>query len=307
MTENRFVESVPSYLRRVLRACVDLNTTDSKMLAKHLGVGVSTVNVYFQRIAAVMETADRFSAVQLAYRRGWLAQVSEEQNLLINGDFAEGHAVPTCGYGMPWTTVVGWNLLHGTPQWLFACDERPIPFMKMWGIEDDGEAIYQSLTYRNRLRAGKRYRLSADCCFGTVLNDWPLHPDQPMFVSFRFRLSLGVLPGYQTDEVPGGRVTLCHFRPSSVQIGFLPCKRITVSEYKKALAEHGKAHADNYRRAHNTGGTKIYPWESFSHEWVCDSDYDTLTINPTNFLSVRNPALVAWGSIRRVRLVSLND
>jgi hypothetical protein len=82
---------------------------------------------------------------------------------------------------------------------------------------------------------------------------------------------------------------------------------MTVSEYKKAVTEFGKFHADSLRGILSAGGDKVYPWEGFSHEWVCNSDYDTLTINPTNFLNVRNPALVAWGSIRRIQLVRLDD
>ncbi|WP_309715201.1 hypothetical protein [Armatimonas sp.] len=61
---------------------------------------------------------------------------------------------------------------------------------------------------------------------------------------------------------------------------------------------------------HQAGGMAEWEWETAVIEWTADARYDTLTIHPTNHVSVgtgRPEATyeLGWGQIRRVQLVPL--
>ncbi|WP_309720080.1 hypothetical protein, partial [Armatimonas sp.] len=80
---------LPAHLAELLKACQELNTTETKTLAGHLGLSPASVNAYFQRVAEMLDTADRFSSVHQSQRVGYLLRASE--NMLVNGDFMEGN------------------------------------------------------------------------------------------------------------------------------------------------------------------------------------------------------------------------
>lgn len=306
--------TLPPHLVELLRACRDLNTTETKALVKRLNLTAATVNVYFQRVAEHLGTTDRFSSVQQALRLGLIAR--DGDSLLTNGDFTEGQLGDAPGGSMPWTSVVGWSALRPqTPQWVVA-EREGGPAIQMWGAADTGEAIYQHLAPTRTVRSGRTYGFSAEFRFGPVRRDWPVTPRQPMFVDFVVRLSRGVLPDYTAPDTPGQIVTLgrLHYerRPYDVVLQPNP----PTPEYLEYLRlSAGEASVEHALHIVRVGGMASWPWEQgVLGPWVADADYSVLTIHPTNDLTVGTggsnpeaPLELAWGQIRKVRFYAIGD
>ena len=314
VVSTRNPRTLPNHLADVLRACRELNTTETKALAARLELSPASVNAYFQRISDLLETTDRFQSVQQAYKLGLLFQT--EDNLLVNGDFTEGHRGDSPGSSLPWTTVVGWSALgRSTPQWVTPATDGGPGAVMMWGAADTGEAIWQSLPLARRLRAGKVYRISAEYRFGPVRRDWPVVSTQPMFVDFVVRASVGPLPAYTTPDAPGEVATLGRFHyESRAPDGVQALSSKTTPEMLEALRRTGGEHS--VREALYTervGGYHTWAWEWGALEgWVSTGEFDTLTIHPTNDVVVRTdgtnpdaPFELAWGQLRRVRLAEV--
>lgn len=302
--------SLPSHLIELLRACRALNTTESKVLAAHANLSPATVNAYFQRISEALRTSDRFSSVQQALRLGLLS--ADGENLLVNGDFIEGNANESPGNSLPWTTVVGWTALCGTPQWVVPSGEGGAGRLHLWGVADRGEAVYQALRPGHRLKPGRTYRFSAEYRFGTVRRDWPQTPRQPMCVDFRIRVSSGPLPAYTVPDEPGRIAELGWLRyarrdPDCVLV---PDRPPTPAEIETMRQRGGEHLVRENLSTHRSGGVAAWEWESAVIDWVADASYDTLTIHPTNHLVVGTdrpeaPLELGWGEVRRLRLVDV--
>lgn len=304
---------LPHHLAELLRTCRELNTTETKALAQRLSLSTATINVYFQRIAEALGTTDRFSSVQQAFRLGLLAR--HDDNLLINADFTEGHSGQGPGRSMPWTTVVGWApLREATPQWVLPESEGAPGAIMMWGAGDTGEAIYQRMPPAHRVVPGRTYRFSAEYRFGPVKGDWPVVPRQPMFVDFVVRLSRGPLPSYCVADRPGeiaslGRLHYAARAPESFEQPTISSNPDYLVQLRKIGGEHAVQQELYARRV----GIQFWPWEwGATADWTADNEYDTLTIHPTNDLIVGTdgsnpdaPLELAWGQIRRVRLVEV--
>ncbi|WP_309714703.1 hypothetical protein [Armatimonas sp.] len=305
--------TLPHHLVVLLCACRELNTTETKILARHVGLAPATVNAYFQRASQLLGTTDRFSTVQQAFRLGIL--LASDDNLLINGDFTEGHRGQALDASLPWSTVIGWSELRpSTPQWITEHEGEPAAMM-MWGVADVGEAIFQSLPPVRQLQPGRSYRFSAEYRFGPVRCDWPTVPRQPMFVDFVVRVSVGALPHYTTPDTPGQVATLgrLHYaaRPP-VQV-VPPAVPIT-SEYLEELRRFGGEHAVvQALYTDRVGGNHYWEWEwGAIPDWTADAPYNCLTIHPTNDLLVGKestnpdaPLELAWGQIRRIRFIEI--
>ena len=305
--------TLPHHLAELLRACRELNTTETKALTQRLGLSAATVNVYFQRIAEALGTTDRFSSVQQAFRLGLLSR--PDDNLLVNSDFTEGTLGQGPGRSMPWTTIVGWApLREATPQWVMPENEGALGAVQMWGAQDTGEAIYQRMPPAHRVYAQRTYRFSAEYRFGPVKGDWPAVPRQPMFVDFVVRLSRGPLPSYTAADVPGEIVTLgrLHYATRPAESILVPQHPLT-TEGIEHLRKIGGEHAVQQELYGRRVGTHCWAWEwGVLPDWLADNEYDTLTIHPTNDLIVGTdgsnkdaPQELAWGQIRRVRLVEV--
>jgi hypothetical protein len=304
------VRSLPGHLSELLRACQELNTTETKALSARLGLATATVNAYFQRAAELLGTTDRFSTVQQAQRLGYL--LSGDDSLLVNGDFMEGNCNDAPGNSLPWATIVGWQALCGTPQWVPPDSTGGPGAVCFWGTADQGEAIYQVLRPACRLRAGRTYRLSAEYRFGPVRRDWPLTDRQPMCVDFRVRASSRPLPSYVAPDEPGRIADFGWLRyprrdPASLQV---PDRGLTPEEITRMRLRGGDPLVQSNLATHRAGGTLAWEWDVGVLEWTADAEYDTLTIHPTNHQTVgvgRPEATneLGWGQIRRLRLVAL--
>ena len=304
--------SLAAHLIELLRTCQELNTTETKTLAAHLGLAPASVNAYFQRIAEVLGTRDRFSSVHQAQRMGYLLRASE--NLLVNGDFLEGNCGDSPGNSMPWATVAGWHALCGTPQWIPPASTGGTGAIQFWGTAEHGEAIYQVLRPTRQLQAGQTYRFSAEYRFGPVRRDWPLTERQPMCVDFRVRASLGSLPSYVAEN-ESGKITdvgwLHYLRrdPDHYQV---PDRCFTAEEIEDMRRRGGEALVQVNLGTFRAGGSAVWEWETAVLEWVSDATYDTITIHPTNHVSVGKsqpeaPLELGWGQIRRLSLIALPD
>jgi hypothetical protein len=308
--------SLPLHLVELLRACREKNSTETKVLVQHLGLSAATVNVYFQRVAEALETTDRFSSVQTAFRLGLLALPSE--NLLINGDFTEGMLGRGHGNSMPWTVVLGWApLARATPQWVPPDGDGQPGAIQFWGAGDTGEAIYQAMAPGHRFLPERTYQFSMEYRFGPVRRDWPVVPRQPMFVDFVVRVSRGPLPSYMAADEPGAIATLGRLHYARRE----PSRIITMNpptpEYLEQLRSLGGEVAEHMVQAelakHRAGGVSYWEWEGgVLGPWTSDAEYDVLTIHPTNDLIVGTdgsntdaPNEIAWGQIRRIRLVEV--
>lgn len=302
------------HLLTLLRACRELNTTETKALARHLELAPATVNAYFQRAAQALETSDRFSTVQQAFRLGML--LHDQANLLINGDFREGHVGQGLDASMPWTTIVGWSEIKpSTPQWIYPETEGESAAVMMWGAADVGEAICQGLPPINQLKSGGVYRFSAEYRFGPVRRDWPAVPRQPMFVDFVVRASMGALASYTAPDEPGrvatiGRLHYAARPPKSI----LPPETVLTREVLEEIRLRGGEHAvEQELYTQRVGGMHLWEWESGAiADWTADAPYNYITIHPTNDLIVGTgginpdaPQELAWGQIRRVRLIKV--
>ncbi len=310
---SRTYPNLPNHLADLLRACLILNTTETKALAVHLSLSVATVNAYFQRVAETLETTDRFSSVQRASRLGLL--VGNEDDILINGDFVEGNLAQSPGSSLPWASLVGWTALGVcTPQWVVPENGEPGAVM-MWGAADTGEGISQYFLPARRPRPGKTYRFSAEYRFGPVRRDWPVTPRQPMFVDFVIRASVWPIPEYATPDEPGKIVTLgrLHYaaRPPEV-ILVTPDTNTRAAEQKRRAG--GEHLMQDSLYTNRVGGYNLWEWEWSALSWSPDTVYNILTIHPTNDLIVGTdgvnkdaPQETAWGQIRRVQLVEVNS
>lgn len=298
--------ALPGHLVELLRTCQELNTTESKPLAAHLALSPASVNAYFQRIAEILGTTDRFSSVQQAQRLGHLSLGRE--NLLVNGDFIEGNCNEAPGNSLPWATVVGWSALCGTPQWVPPASTGGVGAVHFWGTADHGEAIVQHLRPACYLQAGKTYRFSAE------YRDWPLTPRQPMCVDFRVRASVGTLPHYLAENEPGkiadiGWLRYTHRIPDHIQV---PDREPSPEEIEEMRRRGGEHLVKTNLATHRAGGMAVFEWESAVLEWVADARYDTVTIHPTNHVVVgegRPEATneLGWGQVRRLRLSQSDD
>lgn len=184
----------------------------------------------------------------------------------------------------------------------------------MWGAGDTGEAIYQRMPPMHRPLPGRSYRFSAEYRFGPVKGDWPAVPRQPMFIDFVIRLSRGPLPSYTAPDVPGEIVTLgrLHYAARTRETLRLPNSSPTPEELE-LLRKKGGEHAVQQELYARRVGAQFWEWEwGVLADWASDNEYDTLTIHPTNDLIVGTdgsnkdaPLELAWGQIRRVRLVEV--
>jgi hypothetical protein len=306
--------TLPHHLVSLLRACRELNTTETKPLVRHLQLSPATINVYFQRAAQLLGNGDRFSSVQEAFRLGLL--LHNENNLLINGDFKEGHVGQALDASLPWTTMIGWSELKpSTPQWIYPEIEGEPPCVQMWGAADVGEAICQSLPPIQYLQKGHAYRFSAEYRFGPVRRDWPAVPRQPMFVDFVIRASRGALPSYTAPDEPGKIATLgrLHYAARPPETIQTPQAALTPERLEEIRRRGGEHAVEQELYTQRVGGCNLWAWEcGVLEDWVADAPYDYLTIHPTNDLIVGTgginpdaPQELAWGQIRRVRLVEV--
>jgi hypothetical protein len=308
---SRTYPNLPNHLAELLRSCLILNTTETKALATHLNLSVATVNAYFQRVAETLETTDRFSSVQKASRLGLL--VGGDEDILINGDFIEGNLAQSPGSSLPWASLVGWTTLGlGTPQWVVPENGEP-GAVKMWGAADTGEAICQYFLPARRPKVGKTYRFSAEYRFGPVRRDWPVTPRQPMFVDFVIRACVWPLAEYAAPDEPGKLVTLgrLHYAPRPPEVILIgpDATEKFVEQRRRVGGEHLVQDSLYTQRV---GGNNLWEWESGAFEWTPNGAYNILIIHPTNDLVVGTdgsnkdgPNEIAWGQIRRVRLVEV--
>ena len=306
--------TLPNHLAEVLRACRELNTTETKALAAKLELSPASVNAYFQRISDLLQTTDRFQSVQQAYKLGLLFQT--EDNLLVNGDFTEGHRGDSPGSSLPWTTVVGWNALgRSTPQWVTPDTAGGPGAVMMWGAADTGEAIWQSLPPARRLRPDRIYRVSAEYRFGPVRRDWPVVESQPMAVDFVVRASNGPIPAYTAPDSPAEIATIGRLRyerrdPEGVQGVHAKMTPEKLEALRRTGGEHSVREALYTERV---GGYFLWAWEwGLLDDWVCTGEFDTITVHPTNDLRVGTdgsnpdaPWEIGWGQLRRVRIVEV--
>ncbi len=300
--------TLPNHLAELLRACMILNTTETKALAVHLNLSVATVNAYFQRVAETLETTDRFSSVQRASLLGLL--VGNDDDLLINGDFIEGNLAQSPGSSLPWASLVGWTAVGlCTPQWTVPENGEP-GAMKMWGAADTGEAICQYFLPPRRPQPGKTYRFSAEYRFGPVRRDWPVTPRQPMSVDFVIRACVWPVTEYVAPDEPGKLVTIgrLHYaaRPPEVILVSPDATGKLVEQKRRNGGEHQLQDSLYTQRV---GGHNVWGWETGTLDWTPDMVYNILIIHPTNDLVVGTdgsnkdaPNEIAWGQIRRVRL-----
>jgi hypothetical protein len=308
-------QTLPHHLVVLFRACRELNTTETKPLAQRLDLSPATVNAYFQRAAQGLGTNDRFSSVQKAFRLGLL--LHEENNLLVNGDFLEGHVGQAVDSSMPWSTLIGWReLLDTTPQWIFSETPGEPASVQMWGAADTGEGIQQSLPQIRQFAPGGVYRFSAEYRFGPVRRDWPAVPRQPMFVDFVVRASRGPLPSYTAPDEPGKIATLgrLHYAPRPPESILKPEFTLTPERLEELRLRGGEHSVEQEIYTQRVGGSHLWEWESgVLADWTADAAYNYLTIHPTNDLVVGTggsnpdaPQEIAWGQIRRLRLVRLS-
>ena len=304
------MQALPPYLVTLFRACRELNTTGSKILARHLNLSQATVNAYFQRAMPLLGTNDRFSSVQKAFQLGYL--LHDDSNLLINGDFLEGHVGQGLDASMPWSTLIGWKeLLRSTPQWIYPERAGEPTCVQMWGAADTGEGIYQNLPPISRFQPGDEYEFSAEYRFGPVRRDWPVVPQQPMRVDFVVRASLGPLESYVAPDDPGkvatvGRLSYAARPPISILEPGPPPSPEKLEEIRRRGGDHA---VEQELYTQRVGGSHVWDWERGSIRWIADALYDCLTIHPTNDLVVGTggnnpdgPHLIAWGQIRRLSL-----
>lgn len=59
-------------LRHLLESCVQLKTTDAKVLAAHLHRSPATIRTEFQRILATLDVHCRYAALKKAGDEGWI-------------------------------------------------------------------------------------------------------------------------------------------------------------------------------------------------------------------------------------------
>ena len=303
---------LPAHLIELLRTCQELNTTETKTLAAHLGLASSSVNAYFQRIAEGLGTTDRFSSVHQAQRMGYL--MHSRENLLVNGDFIEGNCNDAPGNSLPWATVVGWQALCGTPQWVPPASTGGVGAIHFWGAADHGEAISQRLLPAKRLQPGQAYRISMEYCFGPVRRDWPVTPRQPMCVDFRICASDGPPPSYLAMNEPGKIAEIGWMRYAQRSHDhFQVSDRAPTAEEIEEMRRRGGEHLVRVNLEHHrAGGMAVWEWETAVLEWVADARYDTITVHPTNHVVVgegRPEATyeLGWGEVRRLRLVRVSD
>jgi hypothetical protein len=303
---------LPNHLADLLRTCRERNTTETKALSAQLNLSTATVNAYFQRAADALGTTDRYSSVQQASRLGLLDR--RDENLLINGDFVEGNRSESPGTSLPWATVTGWHTSSQTPQWVMPESDGGPGAMMMWGAADTGEGIYQRLPPMKRLKPGHVYRFSAEYRFGPVRRDWPLTSRQPMFVDFVVRASIGPIPSYTTPDEPGQIATIgrLHYAPREPEAMLAP-PPVSEGHLQSVQSKGGKHSVRDALYTERAGGYSLWAWESDTIEdWVADALYDTISIHPTNDQVVGTgginpdaPNEIAWGQIRRVRLVDV--
>lgn len=304
--------ALPNHLADLLRACRELNTTETKALSVHMGLSGATVNAYFQRTADTLGTTDRFSSVQQAARLGLLDR--RDENLLINGDFVEGNRGESPGTSLPWATVTGWNALSQTPQWVTPESDGGSGAIMFWGAADTGEGIYQSLPPKRKLQPGHTYQFSMEYRFGPVRRDWPATPRQPMFVDFVVRASISPIPAYTTPDTPGKIITLgrLHYacREPEALLAPLPVLENDLERARQMGGEHSVRDAIYTDRV---GGYNLWSWDWGTLEWVADAPYDTITVHPTNDLIVGTdgsnpnaPNEIAWGQVRHLRLIAIS-
>lgn len=307
------MQALPLYIVTLFRACRELNTTETKALARHLNLSPATVNAYFQRATLLLGTSDRFSSVQKAFQLGFV--LHDDSNLLINGSFLEGHVGQALDASMPWSTLIGWReLSHTTPQWVYPEKAGDPTCVQMWGAADTGEGIYQNLPPISRFQPGETYEFSAEYRFGPVRRDWPVVPDQPMFVDFVVRASLGPLERYEAPDEPGKVATLgrLHYAarpPVSVMPPDAPPNAERLEEIRRRGGDHA---VEQELYTQRVGGSHVWAWQRGAILWTADTLYDCLTIHPTNDLVVgkggsnpNGPYLIAWGQIRHLCLIRI--
>ena len=59
-------------LRKLMKTCITLKTTNSKTLAAHLNRSPATIRTEFQRILEIMNVHCRYSALKAAEDEGWM-------------------------------------------------------------------------------------------------------------------------------------------------------------------------------------------------------------------------------------------
>lgn len=68
-------------LRKLMKTCLILKTTDAKILAAYLDRSPATIRTEFQRILAIMNVHCRYAALKTAEDKGWLyAQKNNSEN-----------------------------------------------------------------------------------------------------------------------------------------------------------------------------------------------------------------------------------
>ncbi len=59
-------------LRKLMKTCITLKTTNAKTLAAHLNRSPATIRTEFQRILEIMNVHCRYSALKAAEDEGWM-------------------------------------------------------------------------------------------------------------------------------------------------------------------------------------------------------------------------------------------
>lgn len=66
---------LPAALRNLLQSCAEAGSLHDKVLAARLRLSPGTVHTNFKRINALLGTHERFAAVQMACRAGWISSI----------------------------------------------------------------------------------------------------------------------------------------------------------------------------------------------------------------------------------------
>ncbi len=74
---------LPPALYRLLETCIEIKTTNTKILAGYLRRSPATIRTQFQRILALLDVHCRYEALRLAEEKG-LIRCKRRQSGLIN-------------------------------------------------------------------------------------------------------------------------------------------------------------------------------------------------------------------------------
>lgn len=65
-------QGLPPALYKLLETCIDIKTTNTKILAEYLCRSPATIRTQFQRILILMDVHSRYEALRIAEEKGWV-------------------------------------------------------------------------------------------------------------------------------------------------------------------------------------------------------------------------------------------